>query len=60
MTRVDFEFPTEWSLCPDVKPQDERTQPPKNANAQDQELKAAEPRQEPRVFAAGGSGPSSR
>jgi len=57
MTRSNFEFPTEWSLCPDVKP-DERQQPPVEANSQ--AVLADDPGAEPRVFSAGGAGPSSR
>ena len=52
MTRNKYEFPTEWSICPDAN-QDERTQPPVETQPQDQETQPAEP-QEPRAFAAGG------
>jgi hypothetical protein len=47
-----YEFPTEWSICPDVN-QDERKQPSVETQPQDQESQPAEPR-EPRAFAAGG------
>ena len=52
MKRLEYEFPTEWSLCPDDSQRD-WGQPPA---ANDQEPKTVEPLVEPRALAAGASG----
>lgn len=52
MTRYKYEFPTEWSICPDAN-QDERKQPAVETQPKDQESQPAEPH-EPRAFTAGG------
>ena len=52
MTRAKFEFPTEWSLCPDGNP-DEWKQPPTETNTNDDAPATLEERGEPRVLAAG-------
>ena len=59
MTRSKCEYPTEWSLYPDT-PQDDGERPPVDTGISDPQSKQVEPRSEPRVFAAGGSGPLMR
>ncbi len=58
MKPYDFEFPTEWSLCPDVK-QKESSQPPVvEDKTEDPDHEPNKSLSKPRVFAAGGSSPS--
>ena len=56
MTRSKFEFPTEWSLYPEV-PQEDSERSPLEKDTEDPRVETVEPRAEPRVFAAGASGP---
>jgi hypothetical protein len=59
MRRPKFEFPTEWSLCPEGV-QDEAQQPTPEASADEESSSAAaETRVKPRVLAAGAFDPSS-
>ena len=58
MRRFKFEFPTEWSLCPDGV-QDEVEQPAPEASGKDEAPTTADPGGKPRVLAAGVFEPSS-
>jgi len=54
VTRAKFEFPTEWTLCPDSY-QDDREELPLEEIAKDQNDKIVEPPLGPWVRAAGAS-----
>ena len=59
MTRSKYEFHTEWSFYPD-DPQDAGERTPVEKKTKDLPAKTDEPRLEPRVLAAGASGPVTR
>jgi hypothetical protein len=54
VARVKFEFPTEWTLCPDSY-QDDQEELPLEENTKDQNSKIVEPPLGPWVRAAGAS-----